>query len=224
MTALPTPRKVVFTLVLVLLLAGCTSPAPERQSLRDMMSQAQRAAEEAPASQDPSHDHDEDTGDPDPSPTATVPAGSDTDGGTTGTPSPSPAASPTATAAPADEGPAMEQHNDFPITATLNSACVERGGQITLTVESGHENTGVVYLAYYAGGESGAPPPYGDGHGGNGGDMVDDDGRYEDTWVVSAGAPVGPARVEVMVGRPGGDKSTAVVPFEVVDAGSGGCD
>lgn len=116
----------------------------------------------------------------------------------------------------------MEQHDDFPITATLSATCVERGGEVTLTVEAGHD-TAVIYLAYYAGGENGAPPPYGDGHGGNDGDMTDGDAQYQDTWVVSPDAPVGPARVEVKAARHG-ESSTAVVRFEVAGAGSGGCE
>ena len=87
-------------------------------------------------------------------------------------------------------------------------------------VEAGLDTT-VTYLAIYANGETGAPPPHGGGHGGNDGDMTDDE-VYEDTWMVSPGAPTGQARVQVVAGRDGGYASVQV-PFLVADPTDGGC-
>lgn len=127
-----------------------------------------------------------------------------------------PSPSPTASAAPS-----TSQRSDFPIDAWLDHRCVVRGGEVTITIEAG-ENTGVGYHAVYDGEEGGADPPAGEGHGGNGGDMTDADGRFQETWVVQPTAPVGPARVDVVAGRNGGF-STMVLRFEVTDPADGGC-
>lgn len=219
-----------------LLLAACAPQEPERQSLPDLLADAQEANAAAAHGHDHStHDHGgeaaeaadssvmapaDDPGDTDREPAE--PAASEPPAEPPGDPSPMPGSpgseQPSAEAA----GPTMEQYDDFPITVTLSSTCVEQGGELTVLVDAGRKHTGVVYIAIYHGEESGAPPPYGDGHGGNSGDMTDDDGFYEDTWVVSPDAPVGPARVEVMAGRDG-EKSTDLVRFEVLASGNQGC-
>lgn len=107
------------------------------------------------------------------------------------------------------------------MNAALEPDCVRRGQQITLVVESVPDG-GVAFLAFYANGENGADPPFGDGHGGNDGGLIGKDGRYEATWTVSPTAPVGVGHVELSVAR-GGRRGAATVPFEVVDAVGGTC-
>lgn len=227
-------RQIVFAVAVALLLAACAPSNAGRPSLDELRAQVQ---EGAPVADVDGHDHDDHDHGSEPakvgegsaeqiedapveSTSDAVPeATSEPSRGSTGEPTSEPAGP---QAADDPDGPVMEQSDDFPLTATLSPTCVEQGDEMTLTVEAGYD-TAVIYLAYYAGGENGAPPPYGDGHGGNDGDMTDGDARYQDTWVVSPAAPVGPARVEVQAGR-SGERSTAVVRFEVVAAGTGGCD
>lgn len=228
-------RNALFPLVLVLLLAGC-APNAQRPSLSELLSEAQVTAAEAAESaredgsgaasdhDHASHGHDDESNTDEPNtdePNTHEPNTDEPDIGTAGT-EPAPA-SPAPAASSAPGGPTLEQYSDFPIGVTLSPLCVEQGKEMKITVETGRRDSGVVYIAFYAGEESGGPPPYGDGHGGNSGDMSDSKGRYQDTWVVSPTAPVGQARAEVMAGQ-GGMKSTALVRFEVVARGSGGCD
>lgn len=121
-------------------------------------------------------------------------AGPDATAGTSSAGSGSPSASPT--------GPPPEmdfpRENNVPVSATVEPACVPPGGTATLIVETEPE-AGLAYHARYAGNEGGADPPAGESHGGNDSGFADQDGRYRDTWVVSTGAPSGPARVDVIV-------------------------
>lgn len=144
-------------------------------------------------------------------PTSPVP------GDLTSAPQSESAAEPTASEFPPEPPP----HSDFPLEASLAKTCVLPGGEMTITVKAGRK-TGVGYHAIYAGGQGGAEPPYGEGHGGNGGDLTDENGRYRDTWVVSPTAPIGPARVDVVAGRDGGF-ATAVLRFVVADPADHGC-
>ena len=202
-------------------LSACATQSMERRSLDDLL-----ASVEAAAADEASEDTEPDAG---LSETPSTPDDASSTGqptGVEGTPQPSPAASdqsPSPEATPTstthDEPP--EQHSDFPMTASLDRDCVVPGGNVTIFIEAG-ENTGVGYHAVYAGGEGGADPPYGHGHGGNSGDLTDERGRYQDTWVVSPTAPIGPARVDVVAGRNGGF-STTVLNFEVADPTKGGC-
>lgn len=227
-------HQIMSALAVALLLVACVpqEPESERKSLDELVAEVEAAnaaaAAEADGHDHGGHDHGEDADGvgEEPSDDTTEPADAATAEATpvpsTGEPTPEP----TIQSSGEPEGPVMEQHDDFDITVTLSATCVQQGGEMSIEVDTGEKNTGVVYLAYYAGGESGAPPPWGEGHGGNNGDLTDDDGRYDDTWVVSPTAPVGPARVEVMANRNTGEaqKSTAVVRFDVAEAGSGGCD
>lgn len=120
-----------------------------------------------------------------------------------------PAASPTGSAEP------------LVITAALSTACVRRGEQLVLTVET-QPWASVAFLAHYAGGDNGADPPWGQGHGGNDGGIVNETGRYEATWIVAMSAPIGPGHVEVTGGY-GEQLGEATVPFEVVEAVGGTC-
>lgn len=85
------------------------------------------------------------------------------------------------------------------VDATVRPSCVVRGGTATIVVRT-VPNAAVIYHAVYAGTKGGAPPPYGHGYGGSDGGMSDGDGRYSDSWDVRVDAPVGPARVDVVVG------------------------
>lgn len=226
----------LLTLALAVAAAGCTLPSEERPSVDELVDAAQANAEEQAGVPQNDGDGDgegsDDAGqaEPDGSGADGSPApaqqGTETSPGSGEASEPNEPATPSSPeASPSEAQPSgtspVEQHSDFPITASLDRDCVTLGGEITITVDAG-ENTGVAYQAMYHGGESGAEPPYGDGHGGNGGDMTDDDGQFEETWVVSPTAPIGPAWVDVVAGRDGG-YSTTTVPFEVADPASGGC-
>ena len=58
----------------------------------------------------------------------------------------------------------------------------------------------VAYDAVYSDGQSGAPPPYGAGYGGNTYGTAGSNGDYTSTWTVSPKAPAGKAYVNVIVG------------------------
>lgn len=110
--------------------------------------------------------------------------------------------------------------DDLPVaTASLEPACVAPGQSLTLTVNTGKPYAGLVYLAWYAGGKTGAPPPWGDGFGGNSGGPSDAAGLYSDTWVVRADAPVGKGRVDVtVVYDSDGSERELQLPFVVMGA------
>lgn len=79
---------------------------------------------------------------------------------------------------------------------------------MTIVVHVHLQNAAVAYLASYAHGKSGAPPPFGDGLGGNESGMTDSNGNYSAHWVVSPVTPIGPARVDVQVGSRYGQQAT----------------
>jgi hypothetical protein len=85
-----------------------------------------------------------------------------------------------------------------PVEAAVSPACVLRGATATVTVRTVPKGA-VAYHAIYAGSHGGAPPPFGSGYGGNASGFANGEGVYRDTWTVSAQAPVGPARVDVVV-------------------------
>lgn len=217
------PRLASLMALVAVLVAGCArQSAPERRPLADVMASIQaEASEHVEASQALP----DDPGDGAPE---VAPSGNETSDaparGANGAPDSAPTdqvSSAPEPASPATHDAVPEQHSDFPMTASLDKDCVLPGGSLTIFVEAGR-NTGVGYHAVYAGGEGGAEPPYGHGHGGNGGDLTDDRGRYQDTWLVSPTAPIGPARVDVVAGRDGGF-STSVLHFDVADPSTGGC-
>jgi hypothetical protein len=107
------------------------------------------------------------------------------------------------------------------MTATLERDCVRAGEMMTLTVTA-PQHTSVSFLAVYAGGENGATPPWGHGHGGNDGGFVGPGGQYRGTWTVSATAPVGPGHVQVAAAY-ATQHAEGSLPFEVVDAVRGAC-
>jgi hypothetical protein len=97
---------------------------------------------------------------------------------------------------------------DFPyktpvaVEAVLDPTCVERGDRVTLEVSSEPE-AAIVYNAVYSDGFGGSGPPFGKNYGGNDKGYTSDDGTYESFWVVSLDAPVGRARVDVVIGYEG---------------------
>lgn len=86
--------------------------------------------------------------------------------------------------------------------AVLTPVCIERGGRMTLELHTEPE-AGVAYQAVYADGRGGAQEPYGGGYGGNDKGMAEPDGSFSSAWLVSPSAPVGRARVDVIIGYDG---------------------
>lgn len=201
-------------LALAVIASGCQADAadPSPLSSRDSVASSEVVEDRTGDRRDASDEHHDDAHDHDHTQSGTdepsAPAREQAAEG------PTPATS--GTESPAAKFPS---HSDFLLAASVEPGCVVAGGEITIEIDAG-EKAGVGYLAVYAGEEYGAPPPYGHGHGGNDGDMTDDDGRYQSTWRVSPGAPVGDARVEVMAARRDG-RSTTVVPFVVADPTTG---
>jgi hypothetical protein len=99
------------------------------------------------------------------------------------------------------------------ITATIAPQCVRPGTPATIDVKT-DPKAGVGYEAIYAGGKTGAAPPFGNGMGGNAGGYADAKGHYSNTWVVSPQAPLGPAYV-VVAAVATGRKGQIKVPFKV---------
>jgi hypothetical protein len=117
-------------------------------------------------------------------------------------------------------GPAGDD-TPFAFAAERSATCVRHGEQVTIEVRT-EPDASVAYHAVYAGEEGGAVPPFGEGHGGNGGDPADARGRYADTWVVGPDAPVGPARVDVVAAW-FGEMTRTELAFEVADRTTGVC-
>lgn len=92
------------------------------------------------------------------------------------------------------------EKNKVPAKAKLSTQCVDRGGRVHLSVESPAE-AAVAYQTVYSDDQAGSPPPYGAGYGGNDGGEANKLGHYESFWIVSATAPPGRARVDVIVGH-----------------------
>lgn len=110
---------------------------------------------------------------------------------------------------------------ELPITATVTPSCVFPGTAVTLRVTT-KPNAAIAYVAIYNGDKSGAAPPWGEGYGGNDKGDADGSGKWSSTWTVSATAPSGPARVMLVVGANGKQRSIDV-PFTVGEREVGGC-
>jgi hypothetical protein len=128
---------------------------------------------------------------------------------------------PERTDAPAASATPPPTEHPFAFAAELSATCVRHGEQVTIEVRT-EPDASVAYHAVYAGEEGGAVPPFGEGHGGNGGDPADARGRYADTWVVGPDAPVGPARVDVVAAW-FGEMTRTELAFEVADRTTGVC-
>jgi hypothetical protein len=123
---------------------------------------------------------------------------------------------------PQQEAPASVQEPEpLEFEVNLSATCVAHGDEVTIEVVI-EPDASVAYHAVYAGEEGGAVPPYGEGHGGNDAAPAGAQGRYVDTWVVGPRAPVGPARVDVVVAYYGARGKTEVA-FEVADRLTGTC-
>jgi endonuclease YncB( thermonuclease family) len=167
---------------------------------------------------------------------ATASAGGTTTGGQPGgapgtatKPGTNASAAPTASASPdsavTKDGTVHPSHvateKELPITAAVTPACVARGGTATLRVTT-VPKAAIAYVAIYAGEKSGAAPPWGEGHGGNDKGESNHEGRWVNSWTVSLTAPTGPARVMLVVGAKGKQRSIDV-PFSVGEREAGGC-
>jgi hypothetical protein len=109
-------------------------------------------------------------------------------------PSPKGSGAPNASPSP----PEFDWESTLPVEASVTPVCVRPGGTVNLFVQT-RPKYAVAYHAVYAGTKGGAPPPYGHGYGGNDKGYANPDGVYRSSWVVSPQAPVGPARVDVIV-------------------------
>ena len=144
-----------------------------------------------------------------PSPQPSAPAGS-TPTSAVGSAAPTPQEA--ETSSPTSQPSFRELAMDISVTPE----CVALGGTAELRVTSDH-GVQVVWGAVYDGGEGGADPPFGSGHGGTGSGIVGDDGTYVARWTVRPSAPAGPAIVIVQAGY--GDRyGYREIPFEVVTA------
>lgn len=121
-----------------------------------------------------------------------------------GKPAPPPASGARPTAAAVRTGPSpvalpWTPSPEVPVDARLSTSCFTRGGIVTLTVHT-KPKAGVGYIAVYSDNGTGAPKPTGNGYGGNAGGFSDGNGAYVSTFTVSPDAPLGPGRVDVIVG------------------------
>ncbi len=110
---------------------------------------------------------------------------------------------------------------ELPITAAITPACVLPGAVATLNVTT-VPKAALAYVAIYAGEKSGAAPPWGEGYGGNDKGETNHEGRWVNSWTVALNAPTGPARVMLVVGSKGKQRSIDV-PFSVGGREAGGC-
>ena len=119
---------------------------------------------------------------------------------------PTPAANDAAGSGKAPPGPPPPQFpykTSLKVRSSLTPACVSRGGRIELEVST-EPSAAVAYNALYSDGYGGGAAPYGRGYGGNDKGFADkDSGTYVSAWVVSPDAPIGRARVDVIIGFQG---------------------
>lgn len=80
------------------------------------------------------------------------------------------------------------------LEATLAKTCVKPGGSQSITIKT-RPGSAVGYDAVYSDGSAGMNPPH---HGGNSGGEVDEQGTWQDTWVVAPTAPAGKVHVNVL--------------------------
>jgi hypothetical protein len=199
-----------FTVLAALLLAACTTEAaPRSMKVNDVMARPPAATEQEPG---PSPEPTTSRSRPSPGADATASEGVGDAPSPGESQRPAPAFSPT-------EEPSLR--DDIAVSATVSPTCARRGDTMTIDVST-LGGAGVAYNAMYAGEESGAAPPYGNGHGGNNGGSADQRGHWTDTWVVGASAPEGAARVEVVVGTEEGFGRTTA-SFAVANALTGRC-
>ena len=109
---------------------------------------------------------------------------------------------------------------EVPVSGSVRPTCVLRGSAIVLSVHT-KPGAAIGYQAVYSDNGPGAPPPMGDGYGGNDKGFAASDGSFTSSWAVSPKAPPGPARVDVIVGFRG-KWGYAGVKFAVADP-SGTC-
>ncbi|MFP5308922.1 MAG: hypothetical protein ACLGIR_05020 [Actinomycetes bacterium] len=205
--------------LLLLVTAGCAVPGGDG-ALPRTLDEARAAAEAQADAVDQSVTSATPVEAPDRT-TASSPGPERTDAPAASATTPGPAGDDTPSSpAPAPAPPPPTEH-PFAFAAELSATCVRHGEQVTIEVRT-EPDASVAYHAVYAGEEGGAVPPFGEGHGGNGGDPADARGRYADTWVVGPDAPVGPARVDVVAAW-FGEMTRTELAFEVADRTTGVC-
>lgn len=91
---------------------------------------------------------------------------------------------------------------EVPALAWTTPTCVARGGSVTLEVRT-KPGAAIGYQAVYQGNQSGADAPFGKGYGGNDKGEAAASGEWQNTWVVALNAPLGKARVDVVIGWEG---------------------
>lgn len=111
--------------------------------------------------------------------------------------------------------------NVVPVAARLEPPCVRRGDSAEIFVQT-RPQAAVQWQAVYSNGKGGAIPPFGAGYGGNEAGMADAQGNYRFSWTVKPTVPVGPGRIDVIVGH-NQQWGYAAIPFAVADA-SGSCE
>lgn len=109
---------------------------------------------------------------------------------------------------------------ELDISAEVVDPCVRPGDEVVIRAE-GPPEAATVYQAVYSDGKAGSPPPFGAGYGGNDKGYTSKEGEYLSTWTLSPTAPVGPARVDVIMGFDG-KWGYAAPHFAVADA-DGSC-
>lgn len=132
-------------------------------------------------------------------------AGIGAEAGGDASPSPTAAPSPAATETSAESetesayaGHHHRDYSDFPVEIALEPDCVAPGETFTVTVDT-VPRSGVLYLAYFSDGKSGASEAWGGGgYGGNGGGYSDESGTFVESWTITEETPAGPGRLRVL--------------------------
>lgn len=199
-------RRMAVFACMVVLAAGCAGPPSAEPSADDRFTSAMEQTSRSTPS-DTTH------------PTSAAPATSpDSQASTTEYATEAAAGDGHAAPQPAPSTPSAPP---LKVEATLAEDCVHRGDQMTILVET-PPRAAVGFLAFYAGGETGAAPPYGQGHGGNDGGLAGEDGTYAATWTVAPSAPLGRGHVHVNVAH-NGQQAAADLAFEVAPIIGGAC-
>lgn len=150
-------------------------------------------------------------------------AGSGAEAGDDASPSPSSTANEASTESETESAHAGHHHHDysdFPVEIALEPTCVAPGGTTTLTVDT-VPRSGVLYLAYFSDGKSGASEAWGGGgYGGNGGGYADESGTFVESWTITEETPAGPGRLRVLTL---GDDGEEFVDFAVAKPGEENC-
>ena len=186
-------RAGIWTVALVLALAGCSHKVPTSSQTEDTANTTAQVAGKQVA----------------PSPTPTP-----TKGAVAATSKRSGAVGPSPLALPWTPDPSVR------IEPSIAPACLHPGVVVTITVQT-EPKAALAYVAMYSNNKSGADHPFGEGYGGNDKGKADASGHFTSTFILQPNAPAGPGRVDVIVGW-NGRWGHAGVPFSVAGP-SGAC-